>query len=362
MRPRELEHGAAMRLQPTARALAVTSALWPALWVAPWAALSSCTAVQDESRDGETVRVPTLAAAADPMANFARLVSGEWWVTLADETSSFNTWHWGPGKHSVRSAHAVDVYYWHPARQVVRSFSMHPFARSVGEGTIRFEGETAEDILDLWQTSGPRKLASRWVFDGPDEYQETLLELMGPDGFQPLTSWKRVRKPTHTEPSARAAAEGPKPPHHMHVFAPLLGQTWEAQGVWSSGETFHVRTDFEWIASVDALYARSVALIEGAEPVHVLDAYLFHHTGTNTLRCLALTEPGGVYAGDWTVLDGGALEFDLEGYVADRVVPRVVRFDFEADGRLRQRIWSRAGVERTLVLDAHHAPRAQQRD
>jgi hypothetical protein len=87
---------------------------------------------------------------------------------------------------------------------------------------------------------------------------------------------------------------------------------------------------------------------------HELDAYFYHHTGTNALRCLALSNRGGLYEGDLTVLDGGALQLDLKGYEGDRVVSHVARFDFEQDGTLRHRVWSLHGTERTLMLDVHH--------
>jgi len=54
------------------------------------------------------------------------------------------------------------------------------------------------------------------------------------------------------------------------------------------------------------------------------------------------------------VLEGGALQFDLKGYEGERVVPYVVRFDFEMDGTLHHRVWSLDGAERTLILDVHH--------
>jgi hypothetical protein len=61
-----------------------------------------------------------------------------------------------------------------------------------------------------------------------------------------------------------------------------------------------------------------------------------------------------VYEGYLTVLDGGALQLDLKGYEGDRVVPHIVRFDFEQDGTLRHRVWSLNGTERKLMLDVHH--------
>ena len=62
-----------------------------------------------------------------------------------------------------------------------------------------------------------------------------------------------------------------------------------------------------------------------------------------------------MYDGDWTVLDGGALEFELKGYERDEVVPLVVRLDFEGDATVRLRAWSVAGAERELKLDTRHA-------
>ncbi len=61
-----------------------------------------------------------------------------------------------------------------------------------------------------------------------------------------------------------------------------------------------------------------------------------------------------MYEGDLTVLEGGALQFDLKSYEGDQVVPHVVRFDFEKDGTLRDRVWSLKGTERTVMLDVHH--------
>lgn len=84
------------------------------------------------------------------------------------------------------------------------------------------------------------------------------------------------------------------------------------------------------------------------------------HVAIGALRCLALSSRGGVYEGDLTVLEGGALRLDLKGYEGDRVVPHVVRFGFETDGTLRNRVWFLEGSERTLMLDMHHerlAPR-----
>ena len=130
----------------------------------------------------------------------------------------------------------------------------------------------------------------------------------------------------------------------MKAFEPFLGPAWEAEGGADlgrvAGGASRVRSTFAWVPLADGIYLRTVAMGEDAEPGHLLDAYLYHHTGTGRLRCLALTERGGVYEGDVSVLDGGALQIDLEGYEGDRVVPCEVRFNFEPDGAVRQRVWS----------------------
>jgi hypothetical protein len=38
----------------------------------------------------------------------------------------------------------------------------------------------------------------------------------------------------------------------------------------------------------------------------------------------------------------------------DQVLPHAVRFDFEHDRTLRQRVWSGEGTDRKLMLDVHH--------
>ncbi len=97
---------------------------------------------------------------------------------------------------------------------------------------------------------------------------------------------------------------------------------------------------------------------QDGEPAHLLDAYFYKDVRTGTLRCFALSNRGGVYEGDLTVLeggrDGGALQLDPTWYESDRVVPLVVRFDFDQHGSLRQRVWSLEGAERMLVLDVLH--------
>ena len=72
------------------------------------------------------------------------------------------------------------------------------------------------------------------------------------------------------------------------------------------------------------------------------------------MRCLALSNRGGVYEGDMTMLESGTLQLDLKGYEGDQVVPLIVQLDIEKDGTLRGRVWSVKGGERTLMFDIHH--------
>ncbi len=311
------------------------------------AAIPACTARQDNSPDPMPAQEAS-SEAVDPMGTFARLVGGEWRQTAQSGKSMFHTWHWGPGKHSIRRMtdgsgaggepwREVQVFYWHPAHKQVRGLGVSPFARGVSEGTIKFEGETAEVVFDLHQTGGRRRMGRRWAFDGPDKYRDTLLEDSGPGGFKPLVEWVHVRSKPPATPRPRTV-EGAKPSDRLNALEPLPGHTWEAP---------HARSTIEWVPLADAVYARVV----GKDGEHLLDAYVYHHTGANVLRCLALSQQGGVYGGDLAVTDGGALQLDLKGSEGGR---RVVRFDFEKDGTVRQRDWSLTGTDRTLLLDVHH--------
>ncbi len=310
----------------------------------------------------------TPAKVADPMASFARMVPGEWRMTALRGTSTFDTWHWGPGRHSMRVMtdgsgsevvpepwRELQVFYWHPGRKQVCLLGLSPYARGVAEGTIKFEGETADGVFDLYQTGHRRKLGLRWTFDGPDKYHDILLEATGPDGLKPMNEWDHFRSkgpPAPRQPTVEK--EVPRPSEHLRSLTSLLGHTWEAKGDWASGEAFHIQSTVEWVLYADGIYVRVLAPTKGGEPTHLLDAYIFHHTGAGVLRCLALSKHGGVCEGDVTVLDGGALQLDLKGYEGDRCVRHVVRLDFEQDGTLHHRVWSLKGAERTLMLDVSH--------
>ncbi|MFN0008793.1 MAG: hypothetical protein ACKVXR_12900 [Planctomycetota bacterium] len=312
------------------------------------------------------------AEVGGPMASFARMESGEWRRPALTRWNTFETWHWGPGKHSMLSQsygsdvdgepwRALHVFYWHPGRERVCLLDLSCFARGVSEGTVRFEGETADAVFDLYQTGQHRKMSSRWVFHGPDAYHATLLEDSG-SGFTPLVEWDYVRFETRSSVPPPRVGEAPKPSQHLKALESLLGKIWTAKGNWAAAEALDIETAFEWIPYVDAIHVRVLSPTGDGGPMHLLDAYVFHHTGTDVLRCLALSHTGGVYEGDLTVLEGGALQLDLKGYEGDRVVRHVARFDLESDGALRQRVWSLEGQERTPTLDVRHEPHEPKQD
>ncbi|WP_272084150.1 hypothetical protein [Nannocystis bainbridge] len=304
-----------------------------------------------------------------PMASFARMLPGSWRVTNPNGTSQTDTWYPGPGDLSLRvETDGTDgsgspwrelvVLFWHPGRAQVRLLGFNPYARSVAEGHITFAGDSAEAEIVMHQTPGRRDLVQRWSFAGPDNYREALLERRGAGGLGLLAEWDYFRVPT---PAAIVRTDPPPTAsERLQDLVALVGPTWQARGEWAGGGAFDLQTSFTWIPYADVIHARTTARTESGESKHLLDAYLYHHTGADQLRCLALSDRGGVYEGDVTVHAGGALQLDLKGHEDDRATLHAVRLEFEPDGALRQRVWSLAGDDRTLVLDARHERRERQ--
>jgi hypothetical protein len=331
-------------------------------------ALAGCTSTGGVGSDVGPGRAtsPSIAVeVAKPLVPLARMMPGAWRTTAPTGTSMYDSWHWGPGRHSMRAMtvgtssvgdpwRAMEVVYWHPRRAQLCRFGISPYARGVMEGTIAFEGETAESVVDMHQTTGLRKLMSRWTFGGADMYHDELLESAGAAGYEPLAAWDRVRVasgvddvPSPQEPSA-----------YLKALRPLLSRTWrtseEANQAGDTGERWDLLTTVEYVPYADGVYVRVAAPREGGEPAHVLDAYLYHHTGAGELRCLALSREGGVYEGAVTVGEGGALQFDIKGYEGPRAVQLVGRLDLEGSETARHRLWSIGEGERTLIHDVRH--------
>jgi len=345
------------------------------------AALATCIAARARSEGNPPVRdepatAKALARAAEepevadippPLAPLARLVGDEWRVTAQAGTSMFHTWHWGPGKHSLRRMtdgtgasgepwRALAVMYWHPDRKQARMLGLSPFARGVWEGTIRFEGEVMNAAIDLYQILGRRELILRWAFDGPDKLHETLSEVTGPGGIVPMVDLNHVRSTPPDAARPRTVEGASKPSERLKALEPFLGHIWEGSGEWAAGDSFYTRSALEWVPLADGIYVRVLAPRKDGQPGHLLDAYVYHHTGAGVLRCLALSERGGVYEGDLTVLEGGsgALQLDLKGFEGDRVVTFLVQLEFESGATVHQRVWSLNEAARTLMLDIRH--------
>ncbi len=294
------------------------------------------------------------------MANFARLIDGEWRVTLASGAEMFQAWQWGPGRFSIHrlsrateagGVWAGDVMYWHPGRKEVRLLSLHEdipgVGRGVGEGAITFAGTNADAVLDLRQPRGPRRLTFHWLFDGADRYDEPLLEDSG-SGPMPLNKLTFVRVP------ARAATlshrEPLRPSGRLRAFDAFLG-AWDTR----TGDGTRARSTFEWVPSLEIVRARTVATTgEGVEPSLRLDVTFYAPIEPGPVRCLALSSDGSVFEGGVTEIEGGAMHLELEGDEGDRVTRRVVRLEVEQDGTLHQRTWSVRGADRTIVADVHH--------
>lgn len=337
-------------------------------------ALPACEALPPEK--------PDPVAAVGPIADFARLVGGEWQVTFANGTRGVHVWRWGPGKHSlVRATHGLggtshawagDVLYWHPLSQQVRMLSLHEeipaVGRGVGEGTIAFAGETAIGSLDLMQPRGLRKLGTRWTFSGPDHYRDELLEDTG-SGLAPLAEWEYSRVPARTAAVATPAPTATEPSGTLRAFTPLLDHLWQARrgadGVAGSDRApaRSSQVTFAWIPSFEVIAARSESVATAADaPTQLLEAWVYRPITPGPPRCLVLTHRGDVYDGEVGELASGGIRLVLNGCEDGRAAQREVHLELERDGTLRQRVWSTAGSDRTLVLDVPFRSAGQQRD
>lgn len=307
---------------------------------------------------------------ANPIERFARMVDGAWRMTSQSGMDMFDRWHKGPGMHSMRvmtDGHSADgnpwralwVVYWHPRFKIIRSLGLSPYKAGVSEGTVVFDGQSLEAVFDMHQTGRTRKLKSRWTFDGPDKYHDELLESNGTAAYTPLTAWDRVRIQPAASPSRHTIEGGEKPPARLVAFESLLGHAWESsgefKGEWvATGTMSKVKSSVELIPLANGIYIRTTGFSARNEPTHLLDTYIYHHTGADVLRCLGLSSRGGVYEGDLALVDGGALETVLNGFEFERDIQILVRIEHEQDGSLRHRAWSVESAGRALMLDVRY--------
>lgn len=300
----------------------------------------------------------------DPMANFARMVSGDWKLG----TVQTDSWRWGPGKHSMRVTTVgtdgrgepwseLMLYYWHPGRQQVCLLGLHPdipgIGRGISSGTIVFGEDTVTTTHDLYQPGNPadkpRKMGGRWVFENPDAYHEELLEDSG-NGFVSLAEWNYVRSVDRNDRRAPAVDSAQKISKNLKIFEPLIGH-WTTPSESAIEGIIEFQSTFEWVEYLDVMTLGITGQTKDDTSTHVFDAYLYHHVGTDSLHCLALSASGGVYEGDVSTLDDGAIQLKLTGYERNQKREYMVQLDPGLDGAMRQRVWSIAGGGHTLLHD-----------
>lgn len=338
------------------------------------AALSACTTRPNKNPDAALARSQASTQPAEldvvslPLSPFARMVGGEWRMVVQSGAGMFDTWHWGPGRHSLRvMTHGegaagepwreLSVVYWHPSRRQICRFGVGPFRQSLWQGTMTFDGQTATGVSDLYQTSDHRTMGLRWTFDGPDKYHDVLLEDSGA-GLATLAEWDRIRATTLTPVRPPPADKLPKFPERLKALDSIQGHTWQTtghpQGAWKDAADLLFQSTIEWIPYADGIYIRVMNPRNDGEAAHVLDAYIYHQTGTSAVRCLVLSRGGGVYEGDIRMLNGGAMQLALTGWEGETITPYVVRLDDNRNESFRLRLWSEGHADRILMLDTHH--------
>ena len=324
----------------------------------------ACNPVHAQSSNNDATKERTSAAKASPLAGFAVMEEGQWNLGSIHA----DTWHWGPGRYSIRS-HTVGadgddnpwreiaVYYWHPGLGQIRVISLHPdipaIGRGIAEGSVEFDGQTFTGKVDLFQTGRPkpvhRRLAHHWTFDGPDRYHEPLLENSG-RGYETLVEWDYVRSVVQPTKPTVPNGDAPLPSANLKPLLPLLGR-WEIQTEAADDRDARARLNFEWAEYLDLIAVRLESAEAESSADSFCDAYLFHHAGTNSLRCLALTRSGGVYEGELKLLPDGALESELKHSESGASNWCFARVGFEDDGSIRVRIWTEADGKRELAQD-----------
>lgn len=324
------------------------------------------------------------ASEPQPMAAFSRFIGGRWKMTMTAGTDTYDTWHWGPGKQSIRSIRVgtlpdgapwsvVTAYYWHPTLKEVRLLSVGSVWRGVGEGSVRFEADSVETEFTLHQVGGPldrprgpRILRERWTFAGPDKYHDDLSEKVR-DEYELLTGWDRMRveaaapaEPVKVPSLAPASA----PSDLMRPFEKVLGQAWVSIAAAGTdtlrpADVLHTRTTFEYVPHADAIYGRVEAIGADGVSSHAIDVYLYHHTGTCGLRVLALGSGGpdgaSVYEGDIIpAADGMSLAIRMTEHRSTALQAMEARVDLKKDGETRVQVWSLTGQERKIAMDLRH--------
>jgi hypothetical protein len=299
------------------------------------------------------------------LAAVERLLGGEWRVAYPGGASQFDTWSWGPGRHSLRLLtdgssgegtrwQAFGLVYWHPGLAQLRTFGMNPYAQSVAHGVIRADSELIETELEMHQSGGLRHLRLRQAFDGPDAYRATLAESVAPADYATLAEWDYARALERSAPPNVGAPERERV-SVLKAFEVLAGRTWSATEA-QHPSSARVQIEAHWMPQVDAFFASAFAGSAAGESL--LHAYVYAHPADEQLRLLALSSTGAVYEGGVAVLDGDRFELALTAHEGERERHYAMQIELASDGSLRERVWSVAGATRELLRDRRHAPSA----
>ena len=71
-----------------------------------------------------------------------------------------------------------------------------------------------------------------------------------------------------------------------------------------------------------------------------MDATIYHHTKTETFRCLVLTKAGRVFEGDVLLRSESQIDFTIEGTGEGERVPGRGRLELGERGEVRLKVWS----------------------
>jgi len=122
-------------------------------------------------------------AAELPLAEFDRLVGGQWW--MGDD--SYHEFEWGLDRQMVKTRSYVvtdgepklvseGVWFWHPGEGAIRGYHVAiEMPVSFFDYTTRFEGDTMISELDSFGEMGD-SYEETFEFTSPSEYVWTLMQ------------------------------------------------------------------------------------------------------------------------------------------------------------------------------------------
>lgn len=313
---------------------------------------------------------PPMRAHADTpgqLAGLSHIVSGTWQLGLTNGYFQHDTWQWGPGGHSLlgrtinsrgdgeSTSGVCRVIYWHPGEQQLRMLAISR-GGLVWQGPVRLEnGEARFDGTLFYPDEPKRDLHLRWTFDSSDSYVAAFSEsLPGRPTPVPLATWEYARLAPDAPPHGAVPTFQPVPARYLAPLDHLLGRAWQALLERPDKGPLDIELAVSWITHTEAAHARIST--SGADSVFLLDAYLFYHPGSKSLRCLALTQDEGLYEGAVSEDGDGGLLFRLTRYVGEQETPLTVRLQLAEDHTLRASITEASDAERTVVFQPRSTP------